>query len=282
MKKRIMVLAASAMLSISGAANAASIIGITETNNLVTFDSSNPGSFTSSVAINGTSATFLAIDVRDSNGLLYGLGDDLAIYTINQFTGLATALGGPLAITGTNFGFDFNTVVDAIRIVSNNGSNYVANANTGTLNGTFTPVAFAAGDPNAGMTPVVTANGYIHGSASQFAISTGQDVLVTQANNLGTLNTVGSLGVAIGPRASFDVGFDRVGYLADVNRFYTVNLNTGAATFVGNLSAPVFGITALAPVPEPATWMMMILGFAGIGGMMRRRTRSQQGKLITA
>ena len=273
-KKRNMFLVACAALSFVGVANAASIVGVTENNNLVTFDSSNPGSFISNVAITGTTAAFLALDVRDSNGLLYGLGDDLTIYTINQFSGLAAAVGGPLAITGTNFGFDFNTAVDAIRVVSNNGSNYTINPNTGTLNGTFTPVAFAAGDPNAGFVPNVTANGYIHGSPSQFAISTSRDSLVTQANNAGTLNTVGSLGVAVGPRTSFDIGFDGVGYLADVGQFYTVNLNTGAATFVGNLERPVFGITALAPaIPEPATWMMMLFGFGFIGAAMRRSTK---------
>lgn len=268
MKKHIMLLAACAALSFTGAANAASLFGLTENNRLVTFDSATPGTFGSNIAITGTTATFLALDVRDSNGLLYGLGDDLTVYTINQFSGLASAIGGPLAITGTNFGFDFNTVVDAIRIVSNNGNNYVANANTGTLMTTATPVFFAAGDPNAGFAPVVTGNGYIHGSASQFAISTSRDVLVTQANNAGTLNTVGSLGVAVGPRTSFDIGVDGVGYLADVDRFYTVNLTTGAATFVGNLASPVFGITAA--VPEPATWMMMLFGFGFVGAAMRR------------
>jgi Domain of unknown function (DUF4394)/PEP-CTERM motif len=276
MKTRNIFLAASAALLLTGTANAASIFGLTENNRLVTFDSSAPGTFLSSTNITGTSATFLALDIRDSNGLLYGLGDDLTIYTINQFTGLAAAVGGPLAISGTNFGFDFNTVVDAIRIVSNSGNNYVINANTGALMTTATPVAFAAGDPNAGFAPVVAGNGYIHGSASQFAISTSRDVLVTQANNAGTLNTVGSLGVGVGPRTSFDIGTDGVAYLADVDRFYTVNLTTGAATFVGNLASPVFGITAA--IPEPATWMMMIFGFGVVGASMRRRQRSPRIK----
>jgi hypothetical protein len=32
----------------------------------------------------------------------------------------------------------------------------------------------------------------------------------------------------------------------------------------------VFGFESVAPVPEPATWFMMILGFAGIGYMTYR------------
>ncbi len=280
MKMRNILFAASAAVSLAGGAHAAStLIGVTDQNRLVTFNSSTPGTFNSDIAITGTAATFLALDIRDSNGLLYGLGDDLTIYTINQFSGLASAVGGPLAITGTNFGFDFNTVVDAIRIVSNNGNNYVANANTGTLMTTATPVFFAAGDVNAGFAPGVTGNGYIHGSASQFAISTSRDALVTQANNAGTLNTVGSLGIDVGPRTSFDIGYDGVGYLAEVDRLYTVNLTTGAATLNGTFARSIFAVTA---VPEPATWMMMLFGFGVIGAAMRRHQRSPRAKLSFA
>ena len=47
---------------------------------------------------------------------------------------------------------------------------------------------------------------------------------------------------------------------------YTVNLGSA-----GNVS----GNAAFYPVPEPATWAMMLLGFGGIGFAMRRR-RGQQ------
>lgn len=275
MKKRFLMAAASAALALSSSAHAAQIVAVDENNKLVSFDSATPGTFASSIAITGTNATFLALDVRDSNNQLYGLATDFRIYTINQLTGLASAVGGALAITGTNFGFDFNTVVDLIRLVSDNGSNYTVNPNTGTLNGPFVSVFFAAGDPNAGADPIVTGNGYIHGSANQFAISTSRDALVTQANNMGTLNTVGSLGVEVGPRTSFDIGYDDVAYLADANNFYTVNRQTGQATFVGQTARPVFGITALrSAVPEPATWLTMMLGMAGIGFSLRRKKQS--------
>ena len=269
MKKLCLVMLAS--VSLAGSANAATIFAVDENNNLVTFDSANPGTFIQVAPITGTTATFLGLDFRDSNGLLYGLGDNLSLYTINQLTGMASLVGGPLAITGTNFGFDFNTVVDAIRVVSNDGSNYVVNADAGTAT-RFTDVAYASGDVNAGRDPVVTGNAYIHGTANQFAIDTNTDFLVMQANNAGTLTSVGALGVAVGPRTSFDIDFDRNAYVADASRFYTVNTTTGVATFVGNTQRAVFGIAA-APVPEPSTWAMLLLGFGAVGFAMRRNRR---------
>jgi hypothetical protein len=65
---------------------------------------------------------------------------------------------------------------------------------------------------------------------------------------------------------------------------YSFNLNTGASvptqlhfglidgTYTDNSGAYTIVVTQLAPaVPEPSTWAMMILGFAGIGLMAYRR-----------
>ncbi|MDG6078291.1 DUF4394 domain-containing protein [Erythrobacter litoralis] len=269
-------------LCTASTANAATIVGVDENNNLVTFDSSTPESFDSSTRISGTTATFLALDFRDSDGLLYGLADDLRVYTINMMSGLATAVTDVLNITGSNFGFDFNTVVDAIRVVSNDDSNYVVNPEAGTAS-QFTDVAYGAGDPNFGTDPQVTGNAYLHGTTQQFAIGTNTDSLVMQANNAGTLTTVGSLGREVGPRVGFDIDFDGTAYLSDVSTFHTVDLSTGTATLIGTLERPVFGIAvapAMGAVPEPAAWMMMILGFGFVGAAVRgQKRRSVQSKV---
>jgi PEP-CTERM motif len=52
-------------------------------------------------------------------------------------------------------------------------------------------------------------------------------------------------------------------------RFGQGGVTTGLSTFEGRLSM----------VPEPATWGMLILGFAVVGGAMRRR---QRGSLVPA
>lgn len=274
MKKLAAAIVATMLLPIS--ANAATIFGVDENNNLVSFKSANPGVFTSSKPITGTNATFLALDFRDSDGKLYGLATDYGLYTINLVSGAATQIWGPLALQGTNFGFDFNTVVDMARVVGNFDDNYVVNPNTGTV-GQFTDVAFGPGDVNFGLDAIVSGNGYIHGTPTQFAIETNTDSLVTQANNAGTLGTVGPLGVAVGPRTSFDIGFNGVAYMQDVDRFWTVDLATGGASFVGNTPTALFGISSA--VPEPETWAMLLLGFAAVGGLIRRKARVRTGLL---
>jgi hypothetical protein len=272
MKKLALAVVLSALLPVS--AQATTIFGVDENNNLVTFDSSTPSMFASSLKITGTSETFLAIDFRASNGQLYGLGDSLGLYTINTNNGMASLVAGNLGLTGTNFGFDFNEVVDRIRIVGNGDDNYVVNPDDGSVS-QFTNVAYGAGDTNSGINPVVSGNGYQHGTTSQFAIDTNADVLVTQANNAGTLTTIGSLGVPVGPRTSFDIALDGMAYMQDVDGFYTVDLTTGKASLVGYTPDALFAIAspATSAVPEPGAWAMLLLGFGAIGGMLRSRPK---------
>lgn len=250
--------------------HAATIFGVDGLNNLVSFNSAAPGSYLSTVQITGLADSVQALDFRPANGALYALGGDRVIYTINTVTGAASALGGPLAIDGTFFGFDFNPVADAIRIVSNTDQNYRVNPNTGALISTDTPVAY----PGSAQNPGVTANAYATGSTVQFAIDTTADTLVRQANNAGTLTTVGALGTNLSSRASFDIaGSDA--FVFDNQTFYRANLQTGALTSIGRTGSDLFGI-AIAPVPEPATWATMILGFGVVGFVMRRKRTPQQ------
>jgi hypothetical protein len=55
--------------------------------------------------------------------------------------------------------------------------------------------------------------------------------------------------------------------------YFTTDVSTSGAT--GNVAATYTGGSLLkAGVPEPASWAMMLLGFGGVGAMLRRR-RSQ-------
>jgi hypothetical protein len=85
--------------------------------------------------------------------------------------------------------------------------------------------------------------------ADTIAIGPAQDDFYLQVNNFITNPTVHQLGYA---EASIPNGY-----------YYTP------------VDDPAAGmITAVAAVPEPATWAMMLLGFAGIGAMTYGRRRS--------
>jgi hypothetical protein len=276
---RNILLLACATALVPTSASAATIFGVDETNRLVSFSSATPGTFDTSVKITGTNSSIEALDFRPLNNTLYGLGTDRVVYTINTLTGVATAASAALGIEGSVFGFDFNPTIDRVRIVSNTNNNYVYNPNDGSLTGapTTSPLGYAAGDPNAGRDPGVSAAAYTSSSFGQPAASTqlyvidpDLDVLAKQNNNGGVLTTVGGLGTDLGSRTSFDIAGNEA-FAFNGSSLYSVNLESGALSSLGTTSRQLFGI-AVAPVPEPGTWAMMILGFGAIGYTMRRRS----------
>ncbi len=280
-------LLACAALLLPAAASAATIFGVDETNQLVTFSSTTPGTFTSSVKITGTSSSIEALDFRPLNGALYGLGTDRIVYTIDTMTGVATAASAALGIEGSVFGFDFNPTIDRVRIVSNTNNNYVYNPNDGSLTGapTTSALGYAVGDANAGRDPGVSAAAYTTssfgapGTSTQlYVIDTDLDVLARQNNNGGVLTTVGGLGVDLGSRTSFDIAGNEA-FAFNGRSLYSVDLASGALSSLGDAPRQLFGI-AVAPVPEPATWAMMIMGFGAVGYSMRRRSTTRVARQI--
>lgn len=260
----------------AGNAQAAKVFGVDGNDNLVSFNSSAPGAYTSSVKITGAEG-ILGLDFRPLDNTLYGLASDHVIYTINTTTGLATAASGVLDLgpLSTQFAFDFNPTVDRIRIISNADNNFVFNPNNGSLT-TATSVFYAAGDVNQGKNPNVTAVAYtssVFGAPSAtsqlFGVDTTLDVLTKVANSAGRLDTVGGLGVNVGSRDSFDIR-DNDAFVIDGRNFYSVNLATGGLTFAGQTNDSLFGL-AISAAPEPSTWAMLIGGFGLVGAAMRRR-----------
>lgn len=259
-------------------ANAATIVGADEANNLIFFNSSTPGVVTSTLAVTGIDQSIAALDFRPLNNVLYALSADRIIYTINLNTGVATAVTGQLALGGGNeFAFDFNPTIDRLRIVGNTNENFVFNPNDNTLAAPTTPVFYATGDVNQGRDPDITAGAYTQNSVGGttttqlYSIDTALDVLTRQANSAGTLNTVGALGVNLGSRTSFDI-LDGDAFVQNGRNFYSVNLTTGALSLLGQTDRSLFGIAiANSAVPEPATWAMMVLGFGAVGYTLRRR-----------
>ena len=96
------------------------IVGLTDDNKLVQFSASNasPRETGTISGLGGGDTRLVGIDYRVVDGRLYGVGDMGGLYTL-ETNGQATGVGRlTIALQGTNFGVDFNPVVDKIRVVS--------------------------------------------------------------------------------------------------------------------------------------------------------------------
>ena len=163
---------------------------------LLSWDSAAPGSILSGSFVAGlqSNETIVGIDFRPATGELYALGTSSRLYTLNTANGNATAVGAPFAppLNGFNFGFDFNPTIDRIRVVAETNKNTVLNPITGAVQLSATDLAFGPADPNFGVDPNVVSSAYSNnfvGAATTqlYGIDTALDILVTQANNAGTL-----------------------------------------------------------------------------------------------
>jgi hypothetical protein len=249
------------------------LVGLAPKNRLVYFTNTDPGSV-DVVKITGLAKKekILGIDRRPATGQLYALGSSSRVYVIDPESGAATAVGsGPFtpALSGTRFGFDFNPVVDRIRIVSNTGQNLRVHPDTGVIAATDLTIAYATGDDGEGTVPSVSGSAYTNSvspapvATTLYDIESKRDVLVTQnPPNNGTLNTVGPLGVNVTEVAGFDIAQNGAAYgsfqlklkfgKSGRASLFTINLETGAATLVGKIGGPypISAITALGPIPE--------------------------------
>lgn len=269
------------LVSVAKQAAAVSLVGLTEDNSLVLFDSNNP-TITSTVSVTGVDGSLLGIDRRPANNLIYGLTTTNNIYTINPFTGAASFVS-TLSLPfngGTISGVDFNPVPDRLRVVGDNDQNYRINVETGAviLDGTLNP-----GDPNITAAAYTNADNDPATGTTLYTVDYISDALFIQnPPNDGTQVLVGSLGFDISSAAGFDI-FTANGvntaFLAATptsasgSNLYTINLDTGAATLVDSISSDqrLIGLTSVV-VPEPSVGLGTLLG-VGVFGLLGRRRK---------
>lgn len=276
-------------------AQAENLVGLTTTNALLTFDSSTPGNASALTTITGLQSfneRILSIDLRPTTGVLYGVSSDSKVYslTLGGAATFVSALSAPLA--SSVIGIDFNPVADlanmtSLRIVSGTGQNYAYNVTTGAttvatpVQTGFAAVAYANNDLNPA---TLTSLYYIDAASDTVKVATG-------AFNAPTITTVGALGFNVNGVSGFDIAGATNGFAAlsdgDTGKsgLYTINLGTGAATFVGSfgiggntaIAPPLLGLTTLAvtPVAEPETYALMLAGLAVLGSVARRRRRDR-------
>ena len=252
-----------------GVDRAENAVAVTASNKLLKFNAGRPGRITATLNITGLQAgeTLLGIDYRVAKDQLYALGSTGRLYTLNEDTAVASAVGMPFAVRleGTQFGFDFNPAVDRIRVVSNSGQNLRLHPDTGavvdgnaTVDGLQTDgaLAYAVGDANFGRLASTVGAAYSYNKAdpkitTNFALDAANGALVTQGSregvmpavspNTGQLFTVGTTNMVFST-AAFDIqALSDVAFAAlnsegaAASRWVTIDLKTGAAKFLGTV-----------------------------------------------
>ncbi len=265
------------------------LVGLSDTNDLVLFDSDNPAS-TTNISVTGVDGRLLGIDRRSTDNLIYGL-TTTNIYTINPFTGAASfksALSTPFT-GGFVSGVDFNPAADRLRVVDENDQNFRINVDNGVV---AVDEILNPGNPN------ITAVAYTNADTDPTTGTTLYDIdyisdtlSIQNPPNNGTLVQVGSLGINIDSRGGFDI-FTSNGVnnaiaaltptSASGSNLYSIDLSTGAATLVGSIgdgNRRLVGLTAVSQrVPEPSPALGLV--GAGVVALLHRFRRRASLKSV--
>jgi len=232
---------------------------------LVTFGMDNADASYVKQSITGLGTdTLVDLDVRNTDGMLYGMTASGKIYKISTENGAATqdstiALAGAMVVAA-----DFNPVANRLRVLGTDDTNFrhtLASTNT-TPDGTFAP--YPTGDLNAGKNPNLVAAAYTNSfndtgkaapaTTALFTLDADLDILVAHpaigAPQFNTLQTVGALGVNVmAGMTGFDIAGANSAYLSSVSgndtNLYTVDLSSGKATMKGKLSGVKLSSLAL-------------------------------------
>jgi len=180
--------------------------------------------FTRLVRLDDGKSNFIGIDFRPADKRLYALTDTGTLYTISLDTTTLSAVTmvsnlSPRFNAGYQSLMDFNPVVDAIRFIGSDNSNYavVKDAN-GILNTTAvqTALTYPAPDVNAGKDPNVSGGAYTNNVAGAavtifYGFDYALDTFVTippaapggsSATGTGQLQTIGALVTPAGARVN--------------------------------------------------------------------------------
>jgi hypothetical protein len=207
------------------------------------------------------------IDYRVARGVLYGITSAGRVVTIDPWTAQVKVISASLPTMswgGQRVGMDFNPSVDRIRIVTSGGMNLRLHPDTGAIIDSKPnepglqidkPLLYAAGDPNAGQAPEVTAVAYTYNKDNEkittlYGIDRARGVLVRHGSvegvqpfvspDAGQLITVGKLGLGRLDDVTFDISDLRYLGLAAVrtqaeprSQLVDVDLQTGHASPLG-------------------------------------------------
>jgi hypothetical protein len=246
MRNLVSIAALAALAFGAGTAQAADVVALISNDTLAWVDTDS-GRVTGKTFVTGVSGRVLGIDVRPSDGKLYGLFEDGTVATIDPQTGRAARVETLKTVpaAGTHVTVDFNPVADAMRIMASDGTNLRTKIAGGAV-AEDKPHAFANDDMHAAETPAIIAGAYTNSyqgtekTALYNIDGTIAGLIRQDPPNDGTLKAVGKLGVALEPSVGFDILADGNGgnqaWLMTGANLYSVDLATGKATSVGTIS----------------------------------------------
>ena len=238
------------------------VVGVTQAGKLISFESDDPRDAERVGTISGLTGDtrLVGIDYRPatgnngSNGVLYGLGDQGGVYTVDDDTAQATKVSQlNVALEGQSFGVDFNPTVDRLRIISDTGQNLRANVDTGaTLEDASLTYPGPPVVPGTGVTGAAYTNNDAdpNTATTLFDLDSTLDQTVIQSPaNSGQLAATGKLGVNTNATIGSDI-YSKVrnGTTVQVSAFasltvdrrsafYRINLLQGRATSEGTFSS---------------------------------------------
>ncbi len=266
-------------LWLAAAAQAELVVGLSTSQQLVVFDSVNPGVvLNTSPAISGLAAgdSISDIDVFPVDRRLYGLGNSGRLYQINAYTGAATLDVTPQSAIPAGARIDFNPAADRLRVIAgqnnfrltpsrNTAGPTGANAGQVSIDGTLSGPS-PVGDVGAA---AYTNNFDGTATTTLYSLNFTNDQLLVHsgAPQFSTLTTVGSLGIDLSPQAGFDISPSGATLVSSGNSLYTINLLSGATTPAGAIGTAL-SLQSVAFVPEPAT--ISLLALAGLAALRRR------------
>lgn len=225
------------------------------------------------IAVGGTPVVMTDIAIS-STGVMYGVGGTAtsSLYQINPLTASATFIGG--------LGTWVNSLVSGLngKLYAANDSLWTVDALTGSAanlgnNGT---VYHSDGD-----LAFLNGNLYLTGCTTAINLCGTSHLIKIDPNNgagtdIGDTGLNQMYGLAADDTTLFAFSADTT---SNTNNFvYKIDAMTGFTTalvgFSGDTIAPVYG-AALAPVPEPETYAMLLAGLGLVGSIVRRRKAKQ-------
>jgi hypothetical protein len=265
------------LLASAGFANAATFWGVTATNQLVSFNSSAPGTFLSTTAITGLlasdgvtpdlNAVISNLSYNPNTGQFIGIDNNANIYNVSN-SGTTTLLSNSFSPTGFDAGLAYDPFSDDFLYADDTAARFdISTAGAATLAGA---ASYSVGDVNDAFTPSLMGMGIDPDFGTAFFLDVARGSLAQSFDPAALeLFTVGSLGVTFTGYGSLAFDFDG-NLLASLStdgissELYSIDQTTGAATLIGSFSQ---GVGAIA-IPEPSSALL-----AGIGALFLLRRR---------